>query len=817
MKKILNKSKNTFFQLLLLCFVFTLMSAFIPFNFNNSIAGSTDEGVGSITNNYEGPGMLGLSMIDCPGDTVLNISIGSCTASGELSLPSNIEGLCGGNEFNAETFEGGILNVMGSLEDGDLTILAQDFAPGTHHVQYMVTDSCDNVFECEFEVVVPPASAVVVLKQNVVVALAPSSTSGNAMTTLYPLDIDNGSHNPCSSIKLEIRRETDLCDIPGNATYNADGHPNDGDPDPNSANYDPDEGESVKFCCEDLTNMLYDVDGDGMNDIGYIKVWMRVWDDTNLDGIPGNEDDSYVEAWTFVKVVDQLAPAIVCPPDITLKCNEDFQNPDVTGWAEGYASCGSVPVEYTDIIINISACNVGFIRKRWNIVGASNIFCDQTITVEDLDGPVTVTFPPDYSTANCPDDIVIDDPTWIAGPCDVLGYTVETDSFYFEDGACIKLVNHLTVINWCDYEPNNPNWDGEGLWEHTQIIKVIDETKPILEDCEDKLFAVNDHDDIDNDGEVCETMITLTNVATDPGSENCPSDWLKWQVFVDLWADGTNDLEYSSFLPYFDDQFNDTNGNGIPDIYLNSTISGEEVSIQLPDIVGALSHHKVTWKVTDGCNNVTTCETEYLVTDQTSPTVACQDTITVGLASMAPSTLWAINYISEVMDNCSSNEDLRFTFSASPPEDDPSYDPDRRSSSYVLNLNDIANGFVEFPIYIWDENGNFTFCETVFIIDPTMILDTEEAAEIHTNALHQNQPNPFRLSTSVSFNLHRDTPVKLTFINAVSAKTLEIEVAGKKGLNTYALDSDLLSGQGLYYYTMTTKYYQETKKMILVY
>ena len=93
------------------------------------------------------------------------------------------------------------------------------------------------------------------------------------------------------------------------------------------------------------------------------------------------------------------------------------------------------------------------------------------------------------------------------------------------------------------------------------------------------MFAINDHSDSDDDGEVCEAMITLTNVATDPGSANCPTGWLKWQVFVDLWGDGTDDLEYSSFLPPFDNNFNDTNGNGIGDVYVSPTANGETVSV----------------------------------------------------------------------------------------------------------------------------------------------------------------------------------------------------------------------------------------------
>ncbi|MFT4535970.1 MAG: hypothetical protein ACI9P5_003342, partial [Saprospiraceae bacterium] len=302
------------------------------------------------------------------------------------------------------------------------------------------------------------------------------------------------------------------------------------------------------------------------------------------------------------------------------------------------------------------------------------------------------------------------EPTWIAGPCDVLGYTVATDTFFFEDGACYKLVNTYTVINWCDYEPNNPFWDGSGIWMHTQVIKVTDETKPVIEDCEDKMFAINDHSDSDDDGIVCEAKIILTNIANDEGSANCPTGWLKWQVIVDLWGDGTPDLEYSSFLPPFDTQFNDTNGNGIPDVYVSPTANGGTVSIPLPDIEGSMSNHKVSWKVTDGCNNVTTCDSEFMVVDKKAPTPYCIDISSAVMENDGTVEIWAIDFNLGSYDNCSAQEALRYTFTDVAPEDDNSYDATQNSSSMTFDCGDIESGTVEVNMYVWDEKGNSDLC-----------------------------------------------------------------------------------------------------------
>jgi len=786
------------------------------------------------------PGPL---MINCPDDITTTVDPWGCTATIELPIPSNIQDLCGGVEFLAESLEGETLIFEGSVENDNLTVTALGLEPGIHHFQYMISDECDNVFECEFEVKVLEKTPILSLNPNVVIELTSSGTSGGELVIFYVSELDNGSGNPCGLSKLEIRREADLCDIPGNTTYNADGHTNDGDSDPNSPNYDPDGGEFITFCCSDLYNTLYDVNGDGNGEFGYIKVWVRLWDDSNNDNILGNEGDNYYEKWAFVKVEDKLSPAIVCPPDITVQCIDDFLNPDITGWAEGYSSCGSAPTEFTDIIVNLNSCDIGFIRKRWNVIGRSDIFCDQTVTVEAEVLNLAIDSEQQISYDHCPDPSEIPLPNIPISSCDVFDYTFTADTSYFEEGVCYKVIREYEFINWCAYEPNNPYWEetsdfSDGIAEITQIINISDENIPFIDKCEDFIVAVNDHEDEDNDGILCEAKIVLTNSALDPNSVYCSSNWLKWTVIVDLWNDGANDLEFSSFLPPWDDVFNDTNGNGIPDIYLKPTISEEEISIQLPDIEGDLSLHKVFWKVVDGCNNVTSCNVDFQVLDQTPPIPTCQDTSTVDISQVGPTTIWAIDYISDAIDYCTATENLRYTFSELAPEDDPLYDPNLRSSSRNINLNDIQNSPITLSIYTWDERGNFAICETVLIINtapftqkgttigiaqndeilPFKIesVDGNYLKEVYANALYQNQPNPFRFNTTIQFDLAQDAQVKLTFINATNARTKEIEIDGKKGLNTYSLSSDLLSDQGLYYYRMTTKNHVETKKMILL-
>ena len=663
-------------------------------------------------------------------DITLSTDPWGCSVDFDVPLPWELHDNCDSNPKYSVTGPAGVL-IIGSMESGFTVIGAPK---GVNTFYYVAYDCCDNEESYPFQVtVIDDTPPVVAVTQNIVISLTSSgSSSGDGLAKLYAQSVDNGSHDGCTDVKLEVRREDDICDIRGNTTYNADGHPDDGSPNPNSPSYDSDGGAYVKFCCDDIGNATVDVNGDGVLDAGYVKVWLRVWDDGDMDGIFGTGGDNYNEAWAYVKVEDKLVPTIQCPPDVTLTCDMDYTDLNMTGSANGYGSCGTADVEYNDIIINLTTCNEGFVRRRWNIVGRSDLFCDQTITMIRPDAQVNVSFSQvgDFTASNCPDMISLGEPTWVAGPCDVIGYTMETDTFFFEDGACYKIVNYWTVINWCVYDPNNPFWDGEGLWEHVQVIKVTDETKPVIQDCSDKMFAINDHSDSDNDGEVCEAKIVLTNVAIDPGSQNCPTGWLKWQVFVDLWGDGTDDLEYNSFLPTFDNIFNDTNGNGIPDIYVSPTTSGGTVSIPLPDIAGSMSNHKVRWKVTDGCNNVHTCDYDFMVVDKKAPTPYMVSLSSAIMESTCTVELWAIDFNIGSFDNCTEQEYLRYTFSDVPPEDDPNYINDLHSSNMVFDGDDVLNSPVAIQVYVWDEKGNSDFANvTLTLVDNQDCVEEEPIDE----------------------------------------------------------------------------------------
>ena len=564
---------------------------------------------------------------------------------------------------------------------------AEGAAKGMSSFVYEATDCCGNIGVYPIKVTVVDRTApIAVAKEFVTMTL----TNGGIGKVFAP-SIDNGSHDGCTDVHIEIRRDSDNCGISGNTTYNNDGHPQD-------SPGDSDDGEFVKFCCADVNALEADVDGDGELDRGYIKVWMRVWDDGDMDGHFGSANDNYNETWAFVKVEDKLAPTITCPDHVTIQCDDDEDDLTLTGEATGSAACGNLPVAYSDSP-NLNACGYGTITRRWYVVSAPQVRCSQTITKTGTLFNGNINWPSDYTT-NCVDlNNNEDEPTWSAPPCAQVGYSLKSDTFTIEQDACLKIINKWTVIDWCQYEPNTTNIGG--IWTRTQVIKVLDDEAPTLT-CSPSMFPVDENCELANP--------MLTAVADDNG--DCSSKWLKWTALVDLYGDGTYDYEYSASLPSFDNSFNDTNGNGIPDRYLAPTSSGEEVKITLPITVpGSMANHKIKWKVSDGCGNVSECSTTFMITDKKAPTPYCIS-ISSALMQNGMVELWACDFDLGSFDNCTEQGDLRFTFTDTRPQQDPAFDSNSNCSARTFTCDDITDGIgkVAVDVYVWDEKDLYDFC-----------------------------------------------------------------------------------------------------------
>jgi hypothetical protein len=357
----------------------------------------------------------------------------------------------------------------------------------------------------------------------------------------------------------------------------------------------------------------------------------------------------------------------------------DPDNTDMTGTPSYYGPYSNFPFSYIDWLDD-GGCNTGLITRTWfvdinynNKVDNGEPACEQFITLEDVTGDIVIIFPDDVSLECGDEDIPFTAPTWSSSPCDLLAFSYEDHELIVGDGACAKIIREFTVINWCDYDLST----GEGVWTHEQLIYFLDVEKPVLEKCEDIELSTDD----------CFGTFTISNSATDTGF--CLSESLRWEVHIDLWGDGTDDYVYGFTQP---GAFN-----------IGATSNGEEIIITLPEQVRK-GDHKVKWKVSDGCGNVSSCHTIVSMRDTKPPTPFCHTLASSVL--MNPSgflEVAASDFVLKAFDNCTPEDQITYSFSADP--------ADSLREFTCLNF-----GFQFLQVYVIDKHGNADYCSVFLLI-----------------------------------------------------------------------------------------------------
>lgn len=594
--------------------------------------------------------------------------------------------------------------------------LANGIPKGVHTFMYEATDCCGNASLTPFTITVIDATPPNAISYESLVIQLVNSQGPDGVAKLFAKDVDNFSHDGCGPVHLEIRRPIeDWCNPGSNNTFNNDGHLDDNED-------DTDGGAFVKFCCEDAITL--DADGTlyGLHD-----VILRVWDDGDGNGIYGTAGDNYNESWTTVRVEDKNAPVVVCPPLVILNCEEDFNNYDITGRPYASTACSDLdcydaptdqftrkpmnqaPLLGQEIPAYNPSCRTGAIRRTWPCGGSA---CNQWIIMEPSNAQALDIEWPEDKELNCIDED-FGEPIFTTNQCELIGTTLESDTFFFEEGTCYKILNRWTVINWCDHNPTT----GQGQYEYTQIIKFFDTEKPELT-VQDTCFAANTQCVGEN--------LSITADASDNGV--CASPWLKWEVEVDVWSDWEVDYTYSSFLLRTDEYYIEPTSGGL-------TINFED---GIPN--GCSSRHRVLWNVHDGCGNVTSHTSFFTIEDKKKPTPYVLE-LSTALMQNGQVELWANDFDAGSFDNCSESDYLKFTFSdqvppqlLNPNEDDPWYDVDgvaseneylngnaekwdgnTNSSAMIFNEDDIAasnGGLFDLRVYVWDLCGNVDFVDT---------------------------------------------------------------------------------------------------------
>lgn len=371
--------------------------------------------------------------------------------------------------------------------------------------------------------------------------------------------------------------------------------------------------------------------------------------------------------------------SIFCPENKVLNCTDELSNLDKTGRPILMGNSYGYQAKYIDNN-QLNSCNAGFVYRTWYVDINQNdrldqfeLSCIQTLQFNYLPQTITINFPTN-KTYDCKENITLDKPTWVSGPCDVLGYSYSDEKFEISSDACYKILRKFKVVNWC-----NPIGGDHQTWMHNQVIKVVDNSKPTINTClTQNVFGT---------GQDCKAEVILTTSAFD--AITCSEQNLLWTAQIDLWGDGTIDLTYG---------FNLTG-----DFRLNPTKNNEEISIKLKDRIG-IGKHKIHWNVRDECGNAISCHSDFEVKDLKKPTPYMHLFLTASFDAqsmplMLPARIFNVN--SE--DNCSPKNKLTYAFSN-----------DAKDSVKIIDCNNF--GFQFFTIYVFDEYGNSDFAEVFMIV-----------------------------------------------------------------------------------------------------
>jgi len=364
-----------------------------------------------------------------------------------------------------------------------------------------------------------------------------------------------------------------------------------------------------------------------------------------------------------------LEASIICPADITIDCTMDPHNLNMLGRPTVYNASGQI--RYNDQRTH-TQCNAGSIVRTWYIDANGNgqldpgeFSCSQNIDINYISGSVTITFPPNREY-ECREAIQIENPTWHStGPCDIIGVSRQDIVFEADGESCYKILRNWTVINWCTYIPGG----SEGIWSHTQLIKVVDRSVPVIQNCRSITLGTD---------KGCEGTFSVSNRAIDLSP--CGNQTLLWRAEVDLWADGS--IEYTF-------GHNETN----PEYVLQPVRSNQDVTITLPWPVRR-GMHKVNWYVQDLCGNVSSCTQTVFVRDDKKPTPYLHYILSSAFDAsqmnlMIPARIFNLGSF----DNCSHSRFLRYSFSSN-------------VNDTIRTIDCNTAGFNFFTIFITDLEGN---------------------------------------------------------------------------------------------------------------
>lgn len=489
-------------------------------------------------------------VITCPPNVTLATSAVSCSVDYLIPSPSATDACSPSN----------LINYFVRV---DSTFLARPgntitLSLGRHTMNYIAIDPCGNSDTCFATVTIVDRIAPTLLcLPRLIVSLDPNGVGCIAANQL--LRLNNISDN-CGVDSIFIRRMTPSCGRPRDTIFR----------------------DTICFCCSDImtTQMIV----------------LKAQDKS------GNMNFCMME---IVVQNKQPIPTPTCPPNITIRCTQDFKNLNITGRyiPSGVGCSDTLRTLIRDSVV-IDSCKQGIVKRKFIITyldGRIDSSCSQTITIVNnyVWNPSQIRWPRDTNISNCRSnhpDSIRSKPSLPQDTCQSVYFTFTNSSIKVRSDSCRFIERY-----WLAYTTCIPRMSARD----TQII-VLDNFLP------PRIKAPND------------TII---------GSR--PDSCARFVILLPATVSGCNSGVVIT------NNFNNGGANATG-IYPPGTTN-------------------VIFTATDGCNNTRRDTTTVIILDQINPTIQCKllDTIMPSTDSIK---LTARNLLVNYTDNCTPSHKLKISF-----------------------------------------------------------------------------------------------------------------------------------------------------------
>jgi uncharacterized protein YndB with AHSA1/START domain len=343
----------------------------------------------------------------------------------------------------------------------------------------------------------------------------------------------------------------------------------------------------------------------------------RTWKATDASG-------NYATDVQVITIVDLVKPTIIAPNDITINCSASTTPSYCGGSATGSDNCSSVSISYSDVTVGNK------ITRTWKATDASGNFATDTQTITIIDNTKPVITDVSDITISCGTS------TTPSG-CGSVARATDNCSTPVVAYSDVTVGNKITRTWTATDAAGN-------VATSTQVITIVDNTKPVIADIADKTVACGS------------TTPATTGTAT--ATDNCSTptvtytDAVSGNKITRTWkaVDAAGNYATSTQLITVSDAVkpvvtapNDitvTCSNLVTPATTGTATATDNCSTATVTYTDVTSGNKITrtWKATDASGNYATDTQVITVTDNVKPTVTAPADITISCsASTTPS------------------------------------------------------------------------------------------------------------------------------------------------------------------------------------